>query len=130
MKINPELIKDEYVLNQEVKTNKVWYNGKPIYRKVVQVPRKAFGANMCTYPHGISNIDDTTYLFVTWQDTSNPNNRRRFMPSNYYATLGWATQVCTENANIVFELGSDARQRIYSTGTNIFVVIEYTKTTD
>lgn len=130
MKINPELIKDEYVLNQEIKTNKFWYNGKPIYRKVIQVPKTVFTSTTVSYAHGISDIDDTTYLFITWQDTSNPNNRRRFVPANYFSTLAWGTQAVVETNNIVFEFGETARQRIRDYGANIIVVIEYTKTTD
>ena len=123
-------MKETHPLGQEIKTNKVWYNGKPIYRKVMQLDRTIFTGTLTNYSHGISNIDDTTYLFITWQDTSSSNNRRRFIPANYYNTLAWATQAVVENAYIVFELGETARQRIYSAGMNIFVVIEYTKTTD
>lgn len=130
MRINPELLKESYTLNQEIKTNKVWYNGKPIYRKVMQLNRTIFTGTLTNYAHGISNIDDTTYLFITWQDTSSPYNRRRFIPANYYNTLAWATQAVVESTYIVFELGESARQRINTAGMNIFVVIEYTKTTD
>lgn len=124
------IVGDTYSTNETI-TGKRWIDNKPIYRKVVQVPRDAFGANMCTYPHGISNIDNTTNLFITWEDTTTgSSHRRRFIPANYFNTLAWATQACIETTNIVFELGESARQRIYSTGINIFVVIEYTKTTD
>ena len=115
----------------EVKTNKIWIDGKPIYRKVVQVPKNAFGANLDRYAHGISNIDNTTNLFIVWEDTSaGSSHRRRFIPANYYSTLAWATQATIETSDIVFELGESARQRIYTYGANIFVIIEYTKTTD
>lgn len=123
--------KPDVYSTSEVKTNKIWIDNKPIYRKVVQIPRTTFSANLSRYAHGISNIDNTTNLFIVWEDTSSgSSHRRRFIPANYYSTLAWATQATIETSDIVFELGESARQRIYSTGTNIFAIIEYTKTTD
>lgn len=112
---------EEYSTN-EVQTNKVWIDGKPIYRKVVNCGNLS-NANPIIVPHNITNLDklvgysgfalrfsDNDYLPIPYV-TFNPNN-------------GGGITTYTDGTDI--HIGTSADRSAYVG----YVTLEYTKTTD
>ena len=111
----------EYYSTEEVKTNKVWIDGKPIYRRVVNFGTFPDNAHK-TVPHGISNVE------------------------NFISITGWAKDPSTDiNFNLPFvSPNSDYCVSLIVSGNNIdvqtgrnrtnyticYTILEYTKTTD
>ena len=115
------LLSDIYSTN-ELKTNKVWIDGKPIYRKVID-----FGAlpnaESKKVNHGISNLESVVNYCGYATDGTNTIPLPYTYPNSnyisYYVSLGTVTSTQVE---IV-------------TGTNRsdysgYIILEYTKTTD
>lgn len=117
----------------EVKTNKVWIDGKPIYRKVIQstLPNVATDGVYVTrlIPHGLSNVKDLIYL------------DGKILYNNSDGSLQQAL-----NINTAWGITNDVQYSIYAqfveeniqvrsnrtalNGWNVFIILEYTKTTD
>ena len=104
---------------EEVKTNKVWVDGKPIYRKVINLGILP-NTTSKQISHNISNYDYVTKLYGTAMDQNKlvmPLPRASVIPEN------------------CFDLNITATSVVISTGvdrTNFsgYAVVEYTKTTD
>ena len=113
---------EEYSTN-EIKTNKVWVDGKPIYRKVLNIPKSSIaGSGNQTYSHGISNVDE-------WAEVKGKVYRGNGVANDipWVTSATWTTQFNDfTSANIGVSLGSD----IYSNATGMKIILEYTKTTD
>ena len=97
-----------------------WYNGKPIYRKVL-TPTVNAGSN--TLAHGISDLDEC----ISIRGMCKYNNTSDTLPMPYVST----------NINYMITLGNvNASNYLIETGIgfssiqNAKVIIEYTKTTD
>lgn len=102
----------------EVKTNKVWVDGKPIYRKVIFNENQSFPASGTReIPHNITNFGELIDLKYSLYYQSSGNWYKQFD--------GITTKNLTVNStNIVFNsIGSSTFQKAY-------FIIEYTKTTD
>lgn len=115
-KVN-ELIQDTYSVN-EVKTNKVWINGKPIYRKtfvgVANIQASSSSAYLFTLPTGYSEIVDY-YGKFTWQS---------FMQT---FPMVWGNDACA------LRIVADTMHYLsnFGIGSGAYAVtVEYTKTTD
>lgn len=107
----------------EVKTNKTWVNGKPIYRKVLVIPKSSIpGTGNRDYAHGINNVDEWTEVTgKVYRSTGVAN------PIPWSTTSTWATIFNDfTGTNIGISLGSD----IYNNATSMKIILEYTKTTD
>lgn len=102
--------------------------GKPLYRKVISFQKSDFINNTVHLIHNISDIDVVVTQKCNWYDSA--ATRWRTIPSNYYSTMNWSTQLSTAEEFITFELGNSALERIRNSATYIYVVLEYTKTTD
>lgn len=106
----------------EINTGATWIDGKPIYRKVVEIGVLP-NATTKTVAHGISNLGRVIHLYGT------------FVNSPYkWATIPWASTGASTGNNISCEL--DSSDVKVTTGVdrtmddNCYVIIEYTKTTD
>ena len=102
----------------EVKTNNVWIDGKPIYRKVFN-----FGAlpnnTSKTLNHNISNLG-----FITLQygvSKSSQGERIQFAPYYYFGSVS----MFVNDTEISVSVTNDK-----SRFTETYIIIEYTKTTD
>ena len=108
----------------EIKTNKVWINNKPIYRKVVSVSFPTSSSTALTN-HNISNIDMITDCKLIWYDTTDSKWYEYYKDTTgaYYVQLDGIsnTQVYVKNST---NYNWDTRTR------NKYCIIEYTKTTD
>lgn len=131
MKINKDLIisgtnmtlgdiayKDTYSTT-ETKTNKVWIDGKPIYRKVID-----FGSlpnNTTKYmPHNINNIDKVIEIrgYATESGTKNFYP----LPLQYRgADSSYNVEILVNNNNVI--VGASQNRSMYIA----YVILEYTK---
>lgn len=102
----------------EVKTNKVWIDGKPVYKKDFYFSGNASG----NHPHGITNVD-------TWIKASGIYHRDSatggVRPLNGYSAGGitYGASLCVDATKIGIEA-------IQVGAWNVVVNLEYTKTTD
>ena len=110
-----------------------WIDGSPIYRKVIVMPKSAFGSgtatsgNVITYAHGINNLDLVIKFDCFWEDTSYDNRRLRHIPVSYYNGAGWNMQTTVQSNLINFETGADMINRIRKYALDFYIIIEYTK---
>ena len=105
---------------EEVKTNDAWVDGKPIYRKTVQLGTLP-NNGMKNVNHEILNIDtimiDTSHSFAT--------DEVYYMPLPFVNTTATACiKVSTTKTVIAISTGEDRSD------LNGFVTLLYTKTTD
>ena len=99
-----------------------WIDGKPIYRKVVNV---GSGSGIFTHPHGISNLD---IVVNTYGSFLQGGTHREPLPKTTFANAspGWSAHI-DDFTDTTFSLHFGTG---IGTATKICVVIEYTKTTD
>ncbi len=125
-KIN-NTIKETYS-SDEIKTNKIWVDNKPIYRKIYTSSDFDFidSAQQGTSKTNIPNIEDLVNISGRCKETT------YFVPLNIGKwrgdTLGnWSfSALVRPNGQIILDMGSS----VYSAKGNIKVCVEYTKTTD
>lgn len=117
------IIDSEIYSTDEVKTNKVWIDGKPIYRKVIQFTTTIQGASLFSMSHNISNAD---YIYVEKFYMSNQNAICYEVPLVGYAgnTTDKAYSYIDRNNLYVYSTGGWNAAWVKN------VIIEYTKTTD
>lgn len=123
-----ELDTKELFSTDEVKTNKVWVDGKPIYRKIYISSDFNFNddTKLGTSKTAINNIDDLVSI------SGGVKNEQYFIPLNVGIWSGDDTStwkfsgIITSAGTINIDLG----EQVYSSKDNLKVVVEYTKTTD
>lgn len=122
MLLNPKLTGDIYSTS-EVKTNKKWTNGKPIYRKVFEFATSSSNVNSWTTLASVSDLNIDTVM--TLEGTYREGTSNYFHPINYYES--------STAYFVVMVLGNNLAYKKASGGTMIFyskIILEYTKTTD
>lgn len=107
--INKDMMQDVYS-TEEVKTNKVWIDGKPIYRKVsnVLISNKSNWTSLINIP----NLDKLTNVYGFCKNVTVP----RYESPNYYVQFLFENDYLKYMAN--------------GTSGSASIVTEYTKTTD
>ena len=110
-----------------------WFNGKPIYRRIVSLNGGHFGTEVITtggkninINHNIANIEDV----IKFEDIWKTNGQFRRLTSNYYANGGWDGHYYITPTQLCFELGFSIYSRIVSATDFLYIVVYYTKTTD
>ena len=110
------------IYSTEEKIIGTWIDGKPVYRKVIDV---GSGSGNFTHPHGISNLDIVVNAYGSFLQGG---TYREPLPKTTFANSSpsWSAHI-DDFTNTTFSLhfGNGI-----GTATKIFVVIEYTKTTD
>lgn len=126
---------DNFIVNdaQEYSTTEqkigTWINGKPLYRKVISIPVSSITGAGTMIAHGVSKLDLALPPKCSWYDTQ--AETWRSMPISYFGSLDWASQVLVRtDGNLYFEIGPSALTRLQTKGRDLYVVMEYTKTTD
>ena len=111
-------MQDVYSTN-EIKTDKVWIDGKPIYRKVFVVVLNNQTMNV---KHNLSNID---VIFLN-EGMSIYKQNNIYIPLNYFYTTSDYSRVACTNTEI------QIRNKLTGTITTwtAYITLEYTKTTD
>ena len=125
-----EALEDVYSTT-EIKTNKVWIDGKPIYRKVLLASKNDFSASNHLYaiPTGVSNLKDYTHIEARLKRTGDLWNE---IPNGFGMTSanGWATTINDILKNSISIQIGDNVYNYLETNDSVMVIIEYTKTTD
>lgn len=112
-----ELKSGEVYSSSEVKTNKVWIDGKPIYRKVLQYTYSTTG----THQESLSSFNIDTITSYNWNCLVN----------NTYIINAYDFQDNNAKCNLFFD-----KKKIYMingttwTLAKFTLILEYTKTTD
>lgn len=104
----------ELYSTSEIKTNKIWIDGKPIYRKTF---RGTFGQS--SYNHGISNVREYTDIYGTF---SNGFSNQFTIPC---VRVGYPDRAVGVYANSTF-FAFDAGASI-DNSYNFALTLEYTK---
>lgn len=124
LQVNGVPIDNDVYDESETKTNKIWIDGKPIYRKVVSVSFPT-SSSTATTSHGISNINMITDYGLIWFDNSDQKWYKYFKDTTgtYYVQIDGisSTNVYVKNST---NYNWDSRTK------NKYAIIEYTKTTD
>lgn len=120
-------IKDAEVYStNEIETNKKWINGKPIYRKVIYLPNSNIVYNGATINANLSNAE-TTWIVNAWYQ--NPGATPT-IPMNFNLSGSNYLRINVQNS-ATGELQINASENFSSsTLRNVYVILEYTKTTD
>lgn len=116
------VINAEVYSTNEVKTNKVWIDGKPIYRKVITGTKSSGWTDI-----SLSNINyDTIYINGAETYFIYINSSTKFSKNTFYfsPTDFLVAQIQTDNKKINIGAGTDL------SNINYYIVLEYTKTTD
>ena len=100
----------------EVKTNDVWIDGKPIYKKVLNVGEFSFVAGDNTIAHNIVN-------FGTLIDLKIRNVYEHKLESQYYVWSDYQS-ITIDSSNIIIGASNPSKF------INMFIIIEYTKSTE
>ncbi len=108
----------------EVKTNKVWTDGRPIYKKTIYIGSLPNSSEK-TVAHGVSDLDFVTLIYGTSYNTS---GRSFPLPATIVTiSSGLASAsiyVVADRNNIIVGTGIDR------SSYQGYITIEYTKTTD
>lgn len=113
-----EALLDTYS-TEEVKTNKVWIDGKPIYRKVIVNTIKKSGSNIFDLSSvGLNNVDK----YITLKSISNGDP----INEDYYTTNADLLRTLINYNGLYIQLGTSYP----SVPCLIYTIVEYTKTTD
>lgn len=120
-KLNKDLLPKEVYSTNEVKTNKIWIDGKPIYRQVINTT----GDNSQSQAIAtISNIDNIVNMFG-WVKNGNIH---RNCSTAFYGSSAWSSQLYRNSQYINLECGSNFAD--FKNNATITLICEYTKTTD
>lgn len=113
-------IKDaEIYSTDEVKTNKVWIDGKPIYRKVFTI--NVTSNDDLRYNHNLTDLDK---YWINQENSFIFNNDESLSINYYYSSSDWS-RVWINGTQIRIRIGAS------NFGNRIaYIVVEYTKTTD
>ena len=122
--VNDQSIMEQYSTT-EVKTNKVWIDGKPIYSKVIvlTIPNQSAPVTADITTHGIINYDKIWLNGDSFLETTSG----AYKPLNMYEDSSYhiRTEISREHNYIVVIPTANN----YYSGT-AYIILEYTKTTD
>ena len=127
-----ELKSGEVYSTNETLTNKVWIDGKEIYRKTIIIPQSSITTGEHSYAHGISNVDKIWFdLSNSFLEESAYNafwNLMAINDANSTSTYK-ITNVWVDATTMSLNVGAQIFARMTSTD-NLYVTVNYTKTTD
>lgn len=116
-----EVVDKEAYSTNETLTNKVWIDGKPIYRKVIDCGSLP-NATTKTVNHSITNMDSICLINGSSKDTSGYKITLPFLDIN---NPTYGVMIYVDNTKINLVCGDNK-----SSYTKSYVILEYTKTTD
>ena len=139
-----DLVEDVYSTD-EIKTNKVWVNGKPIYKKTIYInempsanPDYPDFVSSKTYQTGLTNVDKMLSMDGTYYSTSQQYPSATF-PLNFvyidgsessYAILHHISTRVSQDSSTITIMCSKFFFTDQSREFKGYVTLEYTKTTD
>lgn len=117
------IINAEVYSTSEIKTNKTWIDGKPIYRKVIFFTTTISANNLFTLAHNISNL---SYYKITEAVVKSNSGLSYTLPMVGYNNSLTDKMFCYMDATNIYFYSNGAWGSIWTK----YVTIEYTKTTD
>lgn len=105
------IVAGETYSTDEVKTNKIWIDGKPIYRKVVNMGNLPNNSGK-SVTHGLSN-----FVIITINGSATNG-------STHIGISGFNDEVYISNTNVIWNTKANR------SSFTAYVVLEYIKTTD
>lgn len=110
----------------EVNTSQIWFNGKPIYRKVFKFSNITLTSSYILPNTIISNLEDFTRVSLYCKQLN--NNNWQFLSKSHPYNVDWETDYFYKASDgFMIEAGTEA---IEHTNYDIYLVVEYTKITD
>lgn len=118
MKINPNLIKDIYSTTETL-TNKIWEDGKPVYRKVFK------GTSTATFSTGLTSVDNVIKMDMLIRESGTSHGWRNLPWLFNTTSTSWlgGFYFNTSTGKIAFQVGSDL-----GAIDRFVLIMEYTKT--
>lgn len=110
--------------SSEIKTNKNWIDGKPIYKKTVAISFPTSSTSSSTY-HNISNISMLIFAYIVWYDTVDNKWFINFKDTTgtYYVELdGISPTTISVKSGTNYNWNDRTKDR--------YAILYYTKTTD
>ena len=115
-----DLIEDSYSLN-EVKTNKTWIGGEPIYRKVITLRNGEIHGGYYEYNHNINNLSQVLNIYGMCYSSTRQHPIQRVVPD---AIGTWGIGLGDiKQSTFALHFGTG-----YQDINLVYIVIEYTKT--
>lgn len=129
---NAKTVKDyveEVYSTDEVKTNKIWIDGKPIYRKKINFSKILSSSTDTpfTVSMGLSDVDTMINFYGVYNDLDTSLIKYKCVLGNYIVNG------VSYNSSVYFDKSKNAILAWFSgssRGVDGFVIAEYTKTTD
>ena len=106
----------------------LWIDDRPVYEKTIIVPGP-FSNNQISVAHGITDLDDVINYRGFFRNRGSNYNERRFVPQLYYNDMQYIISVYhITDTDMLIVYGNWLRQ--YATVSDIYIILQYTKTTD
>ena len=121
LKINTKLDKQVYSTT-ETKTNKVWIDGKPIYRKVCKIE----GSSLTQQTRYNPNLTDLDQLVYAGGTVYRKDEKWQILPDTYSSWEITFYDITSVQLSINFSGNQWGTAKI----NYVYVIFEYTKTTD
>ena len=106
-----------------------WWNGRPVYTKLLAFAPSQITAQILSLPHGIGDLEIGLSVEVLWRYVNAAGNVTwRNFPAVYYGNVEWSAQAYFEGPDhIKLELGSQVRAQMAASAENIYVTLRYVK---
>lgn len=106
-----------------------WWNGRPVYTKLLAFDPGRITAQILSLPHGIGDLEIGLSVEVLWRYVNAAGNVTwRNFPAVYYGNVEWSAQAYFEGPDhIKLELGSQVRAQMAASAENIYVTLRYVK---
>ena len=121
LSIHPKLNKDVYSTTETL-TNKVWVDGKSIYRKVCKIE----GANLTQNTRYNPNLDNLDTLVFATGTVYRKDGKWELLPTTYSSWEIPFYDITEHQISINFSSNQWNQAKI----NYVYVIFEYTKTTD
>lgn len=114
--------------DQEYLSGEYW-NGRPVYTKMLVFSPEKITAQILSLPHGVSGLDIGLSVSVLWQYVNAAGNVTwRTFPAVYYGNVDWSAQAYFEGAGSVkLELGSQVKTNMAASTQPFYVTLRYVK---
>lgn len=109
----------------EVDTGKTWIDGKPIYRKVLEATLPSTSGDF-GITHNINNLGQVINQYGMTAPES--RGQMRQLDFAWYNNSQWDCCMYTNATKTIVQFGSEFAT--YHGGNKVYIVLEYTKTTD
>lgn len=121
-RINPNLNKDVYSTT-EIKTNKIWIDGKPIYKTVYQ---KTVNANITDSSTDLYSLLAYDSIWINYGDSFSQygSNTKTSSSLNYYISSSDTNYSYINGNGVLVIQNKSSNKRDY------YITLEYTKTTN